>query len=292
MGKNTTGKYSLLVPDGEYSFRALSPVVMHDLGLDMICRQLSANESEQNYIMGVMSRIYADPSVTKYRGGVFDDIIGNKKLRDDMMEILGKISFLKDYGSFKRDYDENSGIWDLMHRLDEIDDYIECVDSLYSCLKDKNLHSEGFTGLKEYVQNIYEDNGFSELKKDISELKKVSGEVRSITIGINLNSRYEADGVGLISVNSKQFTRGGVLSNFYGHLMSRDKISDNLDAKSDFRFQPLDAVNEALSKFQQELQGRVVTGGANNLAAGMVGIPDSDKSKDITRYTDLSLIHI
>ena len=286
MGKNTTGKYSLLVPDGEYSFRALSPVVMHDLGLDMICRQLSANESEQNYIMGVMSRIYADPSVTKYRGGVFDDIIGNKKLRDDMMEILGKISFLKDYGSFKRDYDENSGIWDLMHRLDEIDDYIECVDSLYSCLKDKNLHSEGFTGLKEYVQNIYEDNGFSELKKDISELKKVSGEVRSITIGINLNSRYEADGVGLISVNSKQFTRGGVLSNFYGHLMSRDKISDNLDAKSDFRFQPLDAVNEALSKFQQELQGRVVTGGANNLAAGMVGIPDSDKSKDITRYTD------
>lgn len=79
MGKNTTGKYSLLVPDGEYSFRALSPVVMHDLGLDMICRQLSANESEQNYIMGVMSRIYADPSVTKYRGGVFDDIIGNKK---------------------------------------------------------------------------------------------------------------------------------------------------------------------------------------------------------------------
>lgn len=78
MGKNTTGKYSLLVPDGEYSFRVLSPVVMHDLGLDMICRQLSANESEQNYIMGVMSRIYADPSVTKYRGGVFDDIIGNK----------------------------------------------------------------------------------------------------------------------------------------------------------------------------------------------------------------------
>lgn len=65
-----------------------------------------------------------------------------------MMEILGKISFLKDYGSFKRDYDENSGIWDLMHRLDEIDDYIECVDSLYSCLKDKNLHSEDLQVLR------------------------------------------------------------------------------------------------------------------------------------------------
>lgn len=279
-------KYSLLVPAGEHSYRTLSSVVMHDLGLDAICRQLSANESEHNYIMGVMSRIYADPSVTKYRCGVFDDIIGNKELRDDMMKILGRISFLKDYGSFKRDYDESSGIWDLMHRLDEIGDYIDCVDSLYSCLKDKNLNSVGFTGLKEYVQNIYEDNGFSELKKDIAELKKVSGDVRSITIGINLNNRFEADGVGLISVNSKQFTRGGVLSNFYEHLMSRDKISDNLDTKSDFKFQPLDAVNEALSKFQHEVQGRVITGGMNNLAAGMVGIPDSDKSKDVTRYTD------
>ena len=79
MGEKATGKYSLLVPEGKYSFKTLSPVVMHDLGLDMICRQLSANESEQNYIMGVMSRIYADPSVTKYRGGVFDDIIGNSE---------------------------------------------------------------------------------------------------------------------------------------------------------------------------------------------------------------------
>lgn len=45
-----------------------------------------------------------------------------------------------------------------------------------------------------------------------------------------------------------------MLSNFYGHLMSRDKISDNLDAKSDFRFQPLDAVNEALSNFSRNFR--------------------------------------
>ena len=66
IGKKKKRKYNILVPNGEYSFRVLNPIVMHDLGLDMICRHLSANESEQNYIMGVMSRIYADPSVTMY----------------------------------------------------------------------------------------------------------------------------------------------------------------------------------------------------------------------------------
>ena len=29
----------------------------------------------------------------------------------------------------------------------------------------------GFLGLKAYVEKIYADNGFAELKKDISELK-------------------------------------------------------------------------------------------------------------------------
>ena len=35
MGEKATGKYSLLVPDGEYLSKILSPVTMHDLGLDM-----------------------------------------------------------------------------------------------------------------------------------------------------------------------------------------------------------------------------------------------------------------
>lgn len=81
------------------------------------------------------------------------------------MEILGRISFLKDYGSFNREYDESAGIWDLLHRLDELGDYIRCVDALYTCLTDSDIHSTGFLGLKAYVEKIYADNGFAELKK-------------------------------------------------------------------------------------------------------------------------------
>ena len=55
--------------------------------------------------------------------------MNQKKMRDDLMEILGRISFLKDYGSFNREYDESAGIWDLLHRLDELGDYIWCGES-------------------------------------------------------------------------------------------------------------------------------------------------------------------
>ena len=164
-------KYSLLYPAEQAEYKTLSQTTMHDLGLDQICKKLSAKEAEQNYILNVMARMYADPVVTQYRCDIFEDVLQNKKMRDDMMEILGRISFLKDYGGFKREYDDSASIWDLLHRLDEINDYIKCVDALHTCLADPQLHSAGFLGLREYVEEIYADNGFAELKQDIAGLK-------------------------------------------------------------------------------------------------------------------------
>ena len=186
-------KYSLLYPDINARYRTLSDVTMHDLGMDQLCKKLSAKEREQNYIQNVMARLYADPAVTQYRCDIFEDVLQQKKMRDDLMEILERISFLREYGSFNREYDESACIWDLLHRLDELNDYIKCVDALHTCLAASDIHSAGFLGLKAYVEKIYEDNGFAELKKDISELKMDTSQLKSITVGINLNDRFEAD---------------------------------------------------------------------------------------------------
>ena len=50
-------KYSLLYPDINAQYRTLSDVTMHDLGMDQICKKLSAKEHEQNYIQNVMARM-------------------------------------------------------------------------------------------------------------------------------------------------------------------------------------------------------------------------------------------
>ena len=104
-------KYSLLYPDTNAQYRTLSDVTMHDLGMDQICKKLSAKEREQNYIQNVMARLYADPAVTQYRCDIFEDVLQQKKMRDDLMEILERISFLREYGSFNREYDESACIW-------------------------------------------------------------------------------------------------------------------------------------------------------------------------------------
>lgn len=43
-----SSKYSILYPDTESEYRVISSVTLHDLGMDQICKQLSAKMSVQN----------------------------------------------------------------------------------------------------------------------------------------------------------------------------------------------------------------------------------------------------
>ena len=137
---------------------------------------------------------------------VFEDVLHNPALRETLRSLLDRVDFLKTYGSFGKESDA-SGIWELVHRLDEMHEYISASQEIYHCLNGNEIHSEGFRALKEYVRRIYEDAGFEELKKDIDALRLDASKVKSITLGINLNERYEPSEVGIVSINNKAFTK-------------------------------------------------------------------------------------
>lgn len=288
----TVNKISLLYPDyANAKYKVLPDVTVHDLGLDMICKKLSAKEPEQNLILRVMSKMTDDPRVTQYRCDIFSDIYANKKMRDELMEILDKINFLKDYGSFKSDYEETASTWELLHRLGEIKDYISCVDALYHCLSGVELKSEGLCGLREYVQGIYQENGFAELKKDIDGLRATTSDLKSVTVGINLNDRFEASGIGLISINNKYFTKSGIIGNFSDMLSRKDSIKEGTDWDGSLKYHPFsEAGGKALKSMERAGRFKVAT--ANPLMAGLAVVPDGDATEDITHYMDRVTNHM
>lgn len=293
-------KYSILYPEGIDDYKVISPVVLHDLGLDVICKKLSAKEAEQNLIMNIMSKLSANPKVARYRVDVFEDIIHHKKMRDDMMEVLGKISFLKEYGGFTREYDENSSVWDLLHRLDELNDYIKCVDALFECLSSSELKSEGLKGLYSYVDAIYKDNGFAELKRDIEELKFDTSQLKSVTVGINLNSRFEADGIGLVSINDRYYTKSGVISNFCDHISNKDNVINDKDINNtnnknkSYTFKPFSSaeVSGAIDTAEHWIKTAMASTNAVVAASGVMNLAEKDQTKDITRYMDRIVNHM
>jgi hypothetical protein len=286
---------SILYPNyEEVEYRQLSEETCHDLGLDYICQKLTKKEDEQRLIMSIISKMTASTKVAKFRQQVFQDILSLPEMRQRMMELLDKVQFLKEYGSFKNDYDKKAGLWDLLHRLDEINDYIMYIEAIRECLSLPDIKSEGLLELRKYVEEVYNDACFGEMKKDIENLKADTSTLKSLTIGINLNDRFEAESLGLISVNSKPFKQSNIVSNFSEAMSTRAGIKDNTDWNGDMHYHVADKNGSGFLQQMQTLAGFMavtktpfVDGGIRkNLTQTVVNIPEREGSDGITNYLD------
>lgn len=108
------------------------------------------------------------------------------------------------------------------------------------CLSDERIQSEGLISLRNYITELYEDACFSEMKKDIAALKIKASDVQSVTLGINVNERFEAVSIGLVSVNKKPFKKSGIVSNFADAIANKDRIQDTADWDGDMHYQLID----------------------------------------------------
>ncbi len=280
-------KLSLLTPpEKDVSYRMMSKVTFHDLGFDVICKNLAQKDLEEDVIRGFMSQLTDDGEVTTYRCDIFEDILRYPDMRDRMLALLEKIDFLKSYGTFKTNYDEASGAWNLLHRLGELKDYITYVNELYSCLSENDIHSRGLIEIRDYFKTLFEDQGFAELEKDIAGVKATTDNLKSVTLGVNLNDRFEAESIGVVSINSKPFKKAGILSNFSEKISREDKVEDTAEWKEDYRY--IQAVPEdSGSTATVEHMGKMQLMVSNPLlAATMGGVPEKDEAKGTMQYMD------
>lgn len=282
---------SILYPNNsDKGFKTVSATAMHDIGLDSICEKLSNVEVEQKLIMNVIAKMPPDVATVKYRCDVFDDIMKFPRMRERITELLDRIQFLKDFGSFKRELDSKPGIWKLLHRMDEIKDFIECIEAISECLSKTPVRSEGLVRLREYVGAIYEDASFREMKKDIEKLRASTQIVRSVTVGINLNERFEATGLGLISINDKHFKSSNIVSNFANAVASKEGVRNGNDWNGDMHYHEvtgkegiLPNAMQSFAKFQsfvtQPIFGAV-------MASTVAAVPEKDSAGSITHFMD------
>ena len=279
-------KLSLIWPVEREKMNSLQETVIHDLGLDVICEKVAAKPQEQGILLSVLSAMTDDPAVTRYRLEVFRDIYEHPDMCEKLMKLLDKIDFLRDYGSFKDRYDEHAGVWDLMHRLEEIRDYINYVEAIYECLRETELKSEGLGRLKNYVDTLYHERGFAELKKDIEECRATTASLRSVTVGINLNERFEAAGIGLISINSKPFAKSGILSNLSDAIVKNNIRPDN-DWDENYKFHPFSA-GDAFAAVERFTEKRMRMNPMYTIAS----VPKDDSAEGVTYHMEKVTNHL
>lgn len=229
-------RFSLLYPRGkQIEFKKLEDSAFHDLGLDVVTKEVTSEPKEQAIISEILAHLTADPDVTNYRQDVFEDLKDLPDIRAKLVELFDKIEFNKQYGVIRKSKDEVEGLWYLMHRLNQYRDYITCVDSLKECLSDERIKSKGLKDYRAYIDEVYADAHFNELKKDLEKLTKDTSEIQSVTIGMNLNSRLEAVSMGIVSVNNKPFKKSNIVSNFADGI-GGDKIKEGNEWNGDMHY--------------------------------------------------------
>ena len=279
---------SILFPrQGEVAYRELPESVWHDLGLDVIVGKVAKQPQEIPLIRRVMTSLTDDPEVSAFRCDVFRDILYHPEIRVRMLKLLEQVKSFYDYGIVNRESSDESGLWDLLHRLEEYRDYIATVEALRECLSDRDLVSGGLRSLLAALDRIYRDNGFAALKKDVEEMHITASDLKSITVGINVNDRFEAVSLGLVSVNKKPFARSGLLKNFLSSISPTDDIRPEADWNGDYSCYPANTdigLGESVSQF---VSSSVIL--RNPLAAmSLARIPASDGLAGVPRQMDSS----
>ena len=279
-------KLSILFPrQDEVTYREIPEESWHDLGLDSVTEKIAARPQEVPLLRRVMMNLTADPRVAAFRIDVFSDILRHPEIRERLMQLLDKVKMFYDYGVVNRIEHDETSIWDLMHRLEEYHDYILTVEAIRECLSEKDLASEGLITLRETVNRIYEEKGFEALRRDVEEMRVTASEIRSLTVGINVNDRFEAVSMGLVSVNGKPFTKSGILKNFLTAVTPRDEIRKEADWNGSYSYYPANTEIGLLDSVQQIAETSMIL--RNPLVTmSLARIPASDGSAGVPRQMD------
>ncbi|MBQ2862811.1 MAG: hypothetical protein IJE84_01405, partial [Clostridia bacterium] len=153
----------------------------------------------------------SDIEVMKYRQSAFSDMLDNPELKDVLMSV---VPVLNDITELRRlDSEASETTESYLLSITEIELYISCVDRLNNGLKtvrDK-LKSAAFITLSDRMKELAESEYYKNLNIKLNELTQRVREIRSITVGVNLDAQLRPANAGVLSINSEPFKSGELL---------------------------------------------------------------------------------
>ena len=153
-----------------------------------------------------------DPAVIAYRNETFADMLANPTLTETLQRL---VPVLQDITELRR-LESDSGGEDTasyLSSMTEIELYITCVDILHKGMSQvrDNLRGTAFRRLCDCVIELTESDYYAELNKKLNELTQRVREIKSVTIGVNLDAQLRPAQAGVLSINAQPFKSGEVL---------------------------------------------------------------------------------
>ena len=179
----------------------ISEVVLAELGLNSVI-DLKNSRLCDFFTM--------DKDVIEYRQEVFKDLLENEELCQLLIDVN---PILSDIAELRRLSSDSDNADTYLYSITEIELYVTCVKMLYEGLKplEDKLNSEAFIDLTDCIIELTESEYYVDLNERLNELTSRVREVKSVTIGVNLDGRLHPESAGVLSVNNDYFKSGELL---------------------------------------------------------------------------------
>ncbi len=205
-----TSDISLLYPDAD-SLRRPS------LGVELAkLTSQTAEQLELYYLMDLKTCDFgsfytADPDVILYRQSTFSDMLENPELAHILTKM---IPLLNDITELRRMGAESAASTEAyLYSITEVEIYTSLLDLLKNNLLPlaPKFHSVAFRRFAERINVLTASEYYRDLNERLTELTSRVREIKSITIGVNLDSQLRADKAGVLSMNNEPFKSGELL---------------------------------------------------------------------------------
>ena len=203
--------FSLLYPDADTQKAHVTGELVPDIDMYTL-QELGMLEIFDPKSAPLAEFFTLDPRVIAYRNETFTDMLNNPILADTLRRL---VPVLQDITELRR-LEQDAGGEDTasyLSSMTEIELYITCVDILHKgMLQAKDtIKGRAFRRLCDCVIELAESEYYKELNKKLAELTQRVREIRSVTIGVNLDAQLRPAQAGVLSINAQPFRSGEVL---------------------------------------------------------------------------------
>ncbi len=209
LGELDLSKFSLIFPD-EQSQNAhyreedapkIDMFVLEELGMLEVFNLKSSELAEY---------FTTSPSVIEHRISVFEDMLSFPEIAQTLSKLL---PVLTDIMELRRLEADSGNTESYLESITEIELYISSISILsagLSPIKDK-VNSKAFKTLAQRIDDLVCSDYYSELNAKLAELTSRVRDIKSVTIGVNLDSQLRPSYAGVLSINAEPFRSGDVI---------------------------------------------------------------------------------
>ncbi len=152
-----------------------------------------------------------DTEVIEYRQKTLRDLLAIPELLETLSGIHPILDDIKELRHL--DSENLTSADSYLYSITEIELYVTCMAELsrgFSGVIDR-IESPAFRTLSGFVTEMTESEYYQELNKKLEALSERVSEVKSVTIGVNLDRELRPESAGVISINSEKFKSGKIL---------------------------------------------------------------------------------